>query len=221
MLRSLVLHIYDIGYNHVSWAYDTVSLLGSGGLWYEWVAVAQRSVGDGPVLEVGCGRGRLLAQLAREGHTAVGLDRSQAMVRAARRQARGADERASVVQGDALTLPLDDATIGTLITTFPAPYVGLYATQAEFARVLRPGGRWVWVDAPFARTPTLRMAPLAVISYVARINGSLRTGFGLQPRQPLWRPLIHATLPFQVSVEQVAVGPTAVHVALVERLASG
>jgi SAM-dependent methyltransferase len=63
----------------------------------------------GPVLDVGCGTGRLLAPLVRDGHAVVGVDRSGAMLaRAAARIARlGAARRgrALLVRGDLRALP--------------------------------------------------------------------------------------------------------------------
>ncbi|MCX2727337.1 class I SAM-dependent methyltransferase [Thermomicrobium sp. 4228-Ro] len=49
-----------------------------------YLAFAQRS-GD-PILEVGCGTGRLLVPLARAGYTVHGVDRSPAMLERARRR---------------------------------------------------------------------------------------------------------------------------------------
>jgi SAM-dependent methyltransferase len=64
----------------------------------------------GPILDVGCGTGRLLLPLARDGHGVVGLDRAPAMLRraAARLQRLRADARrhALLVRGDLRALPL-------------------------------------------------------------------------------------------------------------------
>ncbi|MGA2112053.1 MAG: class I SAM-dependent methyltransferase [Anaerolineales bacterium] len=49
-----------------------------------WLELAQQR--RDPILELGCGTGRVLIQLARDGHTAVGVDRSEAML--ARAQSR-------------------------------------------------------------------------------------------------------------------------------------
>ena len=56
------------------------------------LALAARA--QGPVLELGCGSGRLLFPLAHAGHTVVGLDNAPAML--ARAQARLAAESAAV-----------------------------------------------------------------------------------------------------------------------------
>lgn len=55
--------------------------------------------GKGPILELGCGTGRVLEPLAREGHRVAGLDSSEAMLQAAtRRMASFAD--VSLQRGD-------------------------------------------------------------------------------------------------------------------------
>lgn len=61
----------------------------------------------GPVLELGCGTGRVLLPMARTGEPVVGLDRSTNMLGLARRRfrrARGTDS-ARLVRGDIRSLP--------------------------------------------------------------------------------------------------------------------
>src|SRR4051812_21772048 len=64
----------------------------------------------GPILDLGCGTGRLLIPLVRDGHVVVGLDRSAAMLaRAAARRNRlaaPARRRALLVCGDLGQLPV-------------------------------------------------------------------------------------------------------------------
>lgn len=68
---------------------------------------------DGPVLELGCGSGRLLLPLARAGHTVTGIDSSAGML--ARARARLVQEEAAVqarvtlLQADMTTSALPDA----------------------------------------------------------------------------------------------------------------
>jgi len=60
---------------------------------------------EGPVLEIGCGTGRVLLHLAREGAHVVGVDHSAAMLARARRKLDRAGElsgRAELIEGDAL-----------------------------------------------------------------------------------------------------------------------
>jgi ubiquinone/menaquinone biosynthesis C-methylase UbiE len=111
---------------------------------------------DGPVLDVGCGPGILLATLAGENPSLVlaGIDLAPEMIRAA--QVRlGA--RAELRVGDAEDLPWDDGQFGvvTCIDSFhhyPKPA----RAMAEMFRVLKPGGLLVIAD-PWA-PPVVRHA---------------------------------------------------------------
>jgi len=58
------------------------------------------SGGSGPILELGCGSGRIAVALARDGHTVVGLDRSPAMLARAAERAAGAGVTLELVRGD-------------------------------------------------------------------------------------------------------------------------
>ncbi len=130
-------------YGALAWAYDPLAWTISGGLWYRWVCAAEPFVADGPVLEIGCGRGRLLSRLAGRGMDVTGVDKSPQMVAAAERRLSKAGLPGSVIRADARALPLPDARFGTVISTFPSSVVLDDQTWAECARVLRPTGRWV------------------------------------------------------------------------------
>lgn len=69
-------------------------------------AYAQRT--GGPLLELGCGSGRLLIPLARAGYAVTGLDSSQEMLRIAETRAReaGVADRVTLIHGDFATAPL-------------------------------------------------------------------------------------------------------------------
>ena len=57
---------------------------------------------DGPILELGCGTGRMLIPLALEGHQVTGLELSEAMLAAAQAKVDGAHagDRVALIQGD-------------------------------------------------------------------------------------------------------------------------
>jgi ubiquinone/menaquinone biosynthesis C-methylase UbiE len=100
----------------------------------------------GPVLELGCGTGRITLPLGRAGANVVGIDRSTQMLHRARQRVRRAklQERVHLVRGDIRHLPCRG--------TFPlviAPYGilqsllrerDLAATLAAVHDVLGPGG---------------------------------------------------------------------------------
>jgi SAM-dependent methyltransferase len=99
------------------------------------------------LVDLGCGRGELLAAAVARGATrAVGVEYSPSAVRLARRtlQARDSIGRAEVVAGDLRAVPLPDgvADLVTLLDVVEhlAP-AELTAALAEVHRLLRPGGR--------------------------------------------------------------------------------
>jgi ubiquinone/menaquinone biosynthesis C-methylase UbiE len=110
-----------------------------------WVGVARRA--GGPVLELGCGTGRISLPLARAGVDLVGIDRSGPMLARAAAQARRSASAGSprLVRGDIRALPFADRSFAMVI----APYgimqsltraADLRAALAAAARVLAPGG---------------------------------------------------------------------------------
>lgn len=69
-------------------------------------AYAQRT--GGPLLELGCGTGRLLVPLASAGYTVTGIDLSPGMLRIARAKAEaaGVAQLVTLVQGNSIDAPL-------------------------------------------------------------------------------------------------------------------
>ena len=118
----------------------------------------------GPVLELGCGTGRISLPLAKAGVDLVGIDRSAPMLARARSRIRRAKiaDRAQLVRGDIRFLPFTDGPVSRRSSSsnpratseggfemVMAPYGvlqsllrerDLAATLAEVRRVLRPGG---------------------------------------------------------------------------------
>jgi SAM-dependent methyltransferase len=95
--------------------------------------------GHSPVLDVGCGPGLDLPELA-SGHS-VGLDASRAMCVVAGR-------RGTIVNAAATPLPFSDRTFGGVRADRVLQHLGdPVAALAELARVCRPGGKVVVADA--------------------------------------------------------------------------
>jgi SAM-dependent methyltransferase len=74
----------------------------------EWFGGLARRTG-GPVLELGCGTGRIAVPLAQDGHHLVGLDRSGAMLERAERRARRANVEVRWVEGDMRAFSFDES----------------------------------------------------------------------------------------------------------------
>ncbi|HEY7171534.1 MAG TPA: class I SAM-dependent methyltransferase [Vicinamibacterales bacterium] len=116
-----------------------------------WRSVAKQA--RGPVLELGCGTGRISLPLARDGVSLVGIDRSSGMLERARRRAGAltkthggrSGRRLRLVRGDIRALPFGAGEFRMVL----APYGilqsllrdrDLTSTLASVARVLAPGG---------------------------------------------------------------------------------
>jgi SAM-dependent methyltransferase len=114
----------------------------------------------GPVLDLGCGTGRLMAPLLRAGHTVVGVDSAPAMLsRAAARVGRLASparRRALLVRADLRALALAPRFAFAVAAFHSIQHLATDADLARFfagaARALIPGG-WLAFDtfAPNAR----------------------------------------------------------------------
>lgn len=93
------------------------------------------------ILDAGCGEGYYLRQLAQRADAlaelaVAGLDISKAATLAAARL----DKRITWMVGTNAHLPVQDASVDCLLCVFGFP------VAAEFARVLKPGGRLIQVD---------------------------------------------------------------------------
>jgi len=98
------------------------------------------------VLEVGCGAAAASRWLATEGAHVVALDLSAGMLRHATAAADRTGVQISLLQADAMALPLADESFDLAFTAFGAvPFVDdSAAVMHEVFRVLRPGGRWAF-----------------------------------------------------------------------------
>jgi SAM-dependent methyltransferase len=171
------------------------------------------------VLEVGCGSAPCSRWLAAQGARVVGLDLSAGMLRHAGRAAQETGLAVPLVQADARRLPFADAGFDLACSAFGAvPFVAdSAAVMREVARVLRPGGRWVfsvthpvrWIfpDDPgeagltvaqsyFDRTPYVEVDAWGTPTYVEqhrtlgdRVREIIAAGLVLEDMvEPQWPP---------------------------------
>lgn len=99
------------------------------------------------ILDVGCGDGTLLAELARRGAIVTGIDADPRMLAAARERARAETVEIILVEGNAGALPFPDTTFDVVVAvTMLCFVVDAERAVMEMARVLKPGGRVVIGD---------------------------------------------------------------------------
>ncbi|TNC17408.1 class I SAM-dependent methyltransferase [Georgenia sp. 311] len=98
------------------------------------------------VLEVGAGAGQCSRWLAGRGADVLATDIAPGMVAQSAELDRRTGWRVPAVVADARALPLADDSFDVAFTAFGAiPFVpDAQRVHAEVARVLRPGGRWVF-----------------------------------------------------------------------------
>lgn len=113
----------------------------------------------GVALDAACGTGRHAALLAAMGWEVIGVDATDAMLERARAKVPGA----TFHQGRMRALPLDADSVDLVVCGLALSHVeDLGPVYAEFARVLKPGGRVVTTDMHPTITSTGGMAAFPV-----------------------------------------------------------
>lgn len=132
--------------------YDLVNdvlSMGMDRVWRRAVMRHLRAQIGAPVIDVGCGTGRL-AELAARDHPVVGVDVSMAMLDAARRRLSGdaaVGPSVGLVQGSVFALPFRDGAFGGAVSGFVLRNLDdLPGAFGEIVRVLRPGAGISIVD---------------------------------------------------------------------------
>lgn len=105
------------------------------------------AMAHGRVLEVGIGSGLNLPFYPPGISSIQGLEPSPRLVAMAQRTAAGASLPVSFIEGSAEAIPLDNASIDTVVTTWSLCTIP-HADQAlaEMRRVLKPGGQLLFVE---------------------------------------------------------------------------
>jgi SAM-dependent methyltransferase len=111
---------------------------------------------EGRVLEVGAGSGLNLALYAKAADI-LALEPDPALIGMARQAARAARRPVSFLEASAERIPLDDGAVDTVVSTWTLctiPHAAL--ALREMRRVLKPGGRLLFVEHGLAPTPGMQ-----------------------------------------------------------------
>jgi ubiquinone/menaquinone biosynthesis C-methylase UbiE len=121
---------------------------------------------EGRVLEIGVGSGLNLPFYSAKAEQLIGLDPSPRLLAMARRAARPRLGRVEFVEGSAEAIPLESASVDTVLTTWTLCSIPqALGALGEMRRVLRPGGRLLFVEHGRAPDPAVvwwqdRLTPL-------------------------------------------------------------
>ena len=137
--------------------YDLVNRVASGGVDVAWRRLAVSRLGLSPgawVLDACCGTADLSAALAAQGARVLGVDFCRPMLEGG--LGKSAPEKVTLVEGDALRLPvrtgsMDAATVAFGIRNVVDPQAGV----AELRRCVRPGGRVAVLEFSQPRRPLI------------------------------------------------------------------
>lgn len=138
---KVILWGFELLYHSFAWIYDFAAWIASAGKWNNWIRSAGWLVQQGPLLDLGCGKGILLQHALERGIPAIGLDESAQMLKYCRHLLPV--DGCRLIRGVGQTIPVKTGTFQTVTATFPAPYIFEAATLNEIRRVLQPDGQLI------------------------------------------------------------------------------
>jgi ubiquinone/menaquinone biosynthesis C-methylase UbiE len=115
------------------------------------------SAAEGHVLEIGIGSGRNLPFYSRKVARVIGLDPSAKLLSMARANLSADSGRCDFVEGSAEAIPLQNESVDTVVTTWTLCSIpDAHQALRETRRILRPGGRLLFVEHGCAPDPGVR-----------------------------------------------------------------
>src|SRR2546430_775555 len=121
--------------------------------WYQLVCEHLGSVAGLRILEVACGRGGFVKELARRGAHVTGCDFSLTALRAGQGKLRlqGNGTSAALIQGDAQALPFAEESFDVIVSCETIEHVlDVQRALREIWRVARPGARLLLTTPNYA-----------------------------------------------------------------------
>jgi len=109
---------------------------------------------EGRVLEIGIGSGLNLPYYSRNVQDVIGLEPSPKLLGMANRARRSDSTSVSLIEGSAEAIPLENGSVDTVITTWTLCSIpDVAGALQEMRRVLKPGGRLLFVEHGQASDP--------------------------------------------------------------------
>jgi ubiquinone/menaquinone biosynthesis C-methylase UbiE len=115
------------------------------------------SAAEGSILEIGIGSGLNLRHYGQKATRVIGLDPSAKLLSMAEKATTGVSRPIELVKGSAEAIPLDDETVDTVLTTWTLCTIpDVTRALSEMRRVLKPGGRLLFVEHGLSPDPGVR-----------------------------------------------------------------
>lgn len=183
--------VVEAMFDRIAPRYDLMNRLMTFGVDRAWRrhAIAALALRRGErLLDLACGSGDLAAEAVSTGARVVGLDFSAGMLRTAAARGLGG----GLVRGDALALPLADASVDAVVSGFALRnFVDLPGAFAECARVLRPGGRVALLEVDRPASALLRFGHGIYFRRIVPVLGALisdRAAYAYLPESTAYLP---------------------------------
>lgn len=130
------------------------------------------------VVDVACGTGDVAFELERVRIPLVtGLDYSSGMIAEAKRKAGKRGSEVNFIEGDAMAMPFRDEIASAATISFGMRNLPDYAAGVkEMARIVKPGGKVICLEATPYHRPILKVPFNIYFSYVLPLIGKVLTG---------------------------------------------
>jgi ubiquinone/menaquinone biosynthesis C-methylase UbiE len=115
------------------------------------------SIASGRVLEIGIGSGLNLPLYGQAVDQIIGIDPSANLLEMARKARSHGGAPLQLIEGSAERIPIEDASVDTVVTTWTLCSIETVdLALVEMRRVLKPGGRMLFVEHGLAPDPRVR-----------------------------------------------------------------
>ncbi len=174
LIRKFMRVFFHLLYHPFAFTYDLVAAVVSFGQWNDWGRSIIPFIEGIRILELGHGPGHLQRFLLNRQLTLFAIDESAQMGRLARRRIGPAHK---LTRGLAQSLPFQNGSFDSLISTFPSEYIIDPHTLSEAARVLRSRGRLIVLPGAWPRVSILKWLYKVTGETPAALDDILKTRF--------------------------------------------